>query len=176
VTAASQRSCKVRPGAVRLWPAFWPKVYGHPQSGGRLAGGVSAAHESDLTRAITIRNVALAAFGAAVLVFKSGYRGPFADVVNAYAGNVAVSFALYFAAINATAGYRWSRLVGASLTLVAVQTFEITNGFGVMENVGDPADLIANAVGVGLALIVDGATGRALRRRHEQRQADLGGQ
>lgn len=138
------------------------------------AGGVNAAHGSDLKRAGTIRNVALAAVGAAVLVLKSGYHGPFADGVNAYAGNVAVSFALYFAAINATESYRWPRLVAAALTLVAVQAFEVTDGFGALENVSDPADLVANTVGVGLALLVDLVTGRALRRRHDGRQADLG--
>jgi len=75
--------------------------------------------------------VALAVLGAAVLVLKSGYHGPFEDVLNAYAGNVAVSFALYFAAINATSSYGRPRLIAAALTLLAVELFEVTNGFGV---------------------------------------------
>jgi hypothetical protein len=120
-----------------------------------------------LRRAITIRNVALAVLGAAVLVLKSAYHGPFEDALNAYAGNVAVSFALYFAAINATSRYGRPRLL-AALTLLAVELFEITSGFGVMENVYDPVDLIANAAGVGLAVIVDLGTGRALQRRYER--------
>ena len=123
---------------------------------------------SGLRRAITIRNVALAVLGAAVLVLKSAYHGPFEDALNAYAGNVAVSFALYFAAINATSRYGRPRLLAAALTLLAVELFEITNGFGVMENIYDPADLIANAAGVGLAVIVDLGTGRALQRRYER--------
>ena len=123
---------------------------------------------SDLGRAVTIRNVALAVLGAAVLVLKSAYRGPLQDAVHAYAGNVAVSFALYFAAVNATAGLGRPRLIAASLTFLAVEIFEATNGFGVMENVYDPADFVANAAGVGLAVIVDIATGRFLQRRHEQ--------
>ena len=123
---------------------------------------------SGLRRAITIRNAALALLGAAVLVSKSAYHGPVEDTINAYAGNVAVSFALYFAAINAVSGYARPRLIAAALTLLAVELFEVTNGFGVMANVYDPTDLIANAAGVGLAAIVDVATGRVLRRRYER--------
>lgn len=123
---------------------------------------------SGLRRAITIRNVAFAVLGAAVLVFKSAYHGPFEDILKSYAGNVAISFALYFAAINATSSYARPRLIAAALTLLAVELFEVTNGFGVMANVYDPADLIANAAGVGLAVIVDVGTGRALRRRCER--------
>jgi glycopeptide antibiotics resistance protein len=110
-----------------------------------------------------------------VLVLKSGYHGPFEDVLNAYAGNVAVSFALYFAAINAVSAYRRPRLIAAALTLLAVELFEVTNGFGVMANVYDPADLIANAAGVGLAVLVDIATGRVLRRRHEEGRREVRG-
>ena len=123
---------------------------------------------SRLRRAITIRNVALAILGAAVLVLKSAYHGPFEDALNAYAGNVAVSFALYFAALNATSAYGRPRLIAAALTLLVVELFEVTNGFGVMANVDDPADLIANAAGVGLAVIVDLGTSTALRRRYER--------
>lgn len=123
--------------------------------------------DSRLLRAITIRNVALAVLGAAVLVFKAAYHGPFEDALNAYAGNVGVSFALYFAAINATSSYGRPRLIAAALTLLAVELFEITNGFGVLENVYDPADFIANAAGVGLAVLADVGTRTALRRRIE---------
>ena len=130
--------------------------------------GGSTEPGSGLRRAITIRNVALAVLGAAVLVLKSGSEGPFEDVLDAYAGNVAVSFALYFAVINATSSYGRPRFIAAALTLLAVELFEITNGFGVMANVYDPADLIANAAGVGLAVIVDLVTNAALRRHYER--------
>ena len=101
-------------------------------------------------------------------MFKSAYHGPFEDALHAYAGNVAVSFALYFAAINATSRYGRPRLLAAALTLLAVELFKITNGFGVMENIYDPADFIANAAGVGLAVIVDLGTSRVLQRRYER--------
>jgi glycopeptide antibiotics resistance protein len=117
-----------------------------------------------MRQAFTIRNVALAILGAAVLVFKSAYHGPFEDTVNAHAGNVAVSFAVYFAVINATSSYGRPRLIAAAITLLAVELFEVTDGFGVMANVYDLADLIANAAGVFLAVSVDIMTSAVLRR------------
>jgi glycopeptide antibiotics resistance protein len=136
------------------------------RSAARSAGSTTSGSDPRPTTAI--RNVALAILGAAVLVLKSGYHGPSEDVIAAYAGNVAVSFALYFAAINATSRYGRSLLIAAALTLLAVELFEVTNGFGVMENVYDPADLIANAAGIGLAVTVDIATAGVLWRRHER--------
>jgi len=112
--------------------------------------------------------VVLALLGAAVLVLVPAYDGPFGEVLGAYGGNVAVSFALYFAALNATARYRRPRLLAASATLLAVELFEATDGFGVMANTFDPIDFVANAAGVGLAVLVDAATTPILRRRHER--------
>jgi hypothetical protein len=119
-------------------------------------------------RAITVRNVALALAGAAVLVLAPADHGPFSDLIQGYAGDVAVSFALYFAAVNATSRYPRSRLLAAFLTLLAVGLFELTDGFGVMANTYDPGDLLADAAGVGLAVIVDIVTTPIMRGRHER--------
>jgi hypothetical protein len=107
---------------------------------------------------MTIRNVVMALLGAAVLVLVPAYDGPAAEVVGAYGGNVAVSFALYFAALGASARFRWPRLIAASATLLTVELFEATDGFGVMANTFDPVDFVANAAGVGLAVLVDVVT------------------
>lgn len=112
-----------------------------------------------------VRNVVLALLGAAILVLKPAYHGPGEVAVQSYAGNVAVSFALYFAAINTTARFRRPRLLAALAALVVVEAFEIFDGFGVMANVVDPVDLVANMVGIALALAVDVLTARGLRRR-----------
>ncbi len=112
-----------------------------------------------------MRNVVLALLGAAVLVLKPRYHGPGVPAVQAYAGNVAVSFALYFAAINATERFRRPRLLASIAVLVAVQAFELSDGFGVMANVVDPVDLWANAVGIALAIAADVLTARRPRRR-----------
>lgn len=108
-----------------------------------------------LTRAMRTRNVMLALAGAGALVIKRSYHGPLAQVVGAYGGNFAVSFALYFAAVSATGRHRRPRAAAALLTLLAVSAFELTNGFGFMANFYDPVDLLANAAGVGFAIGVD---------------------
>ncbi len=42
-------------------------------------------------------------------------------------------------------------MLPAALAVAVVELFEITNGFGVMSNVYDPIDLVANVMGVTLA-------------------------
>ena len=115
-------------------------------------------------RALTIRNVTLAVLGAFVLVVKAAYQGPLQEAVYAWAGNLAVSFALYFALLNTTVRWSRPRLYAAGLTLLVVEAFEATGGFGVMANVYDPFDFIANAAGVGLAVLVDIATAALISR------------
>ncbi len=111
-----------------------------------------------------VRNVVLALLGATVLVLKPGYHGPGEVAVQSYVGNVAVSFAMYFAAVNATERFRRPRLLAAFGALVAVEAFELSDGFGVMANVVDPVDLWANALGIVLAVAADLLTARISRR------------
>ncbi len=130
-----------------------------------MSNGSTDSHKTAVGRAVTIRNVAMAVLGAAVLVLVPVYDGPLAQTLWAYGGNVAVSFALYFAALNATSRQRRPRLLAASITLLAVELFEATDGFGVMANTFDPVDFVANAAGVGLAVLVDAATTPFLSER-----------
>lgn len=116
-----------------------------------------------LSPATRARNIGLAILGAAVLVLKSSYSGPLEEAVRSYAGNFAVTFALYFAAVSGTYSLRRPHVVAAISTLAAVSLFEITDGFGVMANVYDPFDLLANGAGAGLALAVDLLWGRLER-------------
>ena len=138
--------------------------------GENMAAQATGGHgrASSTGRATTIRNVAMALLGAAALVLVPAYDGPLADVFGSYGGNVAVSFALYFAALNASARLRRPRLLAASATLLAVELFEATDGFGVMTNTFDPIDFVANAVGVGLAVVVDVVTTQLLHRHRGQ--------
>ena len=108
----------------------------------------------------TRRNVLFVLLGAAALVLKPYYHGPFAQGLYSYGGNLAVSFAVYFLAVIVAFRFRLGRFAAAASALLIVEAFEVTNGFGVMSNVYDPADLMANAAGVGVALAVD----LALRR------------
>jgi hypothetical protein len=103
------------------------------------------------------RNVFFALLGAAGLVLKGHYSGPHQNVVHSYGGNLAASFAVYFVVSNLRVHFhsRYSRLLTAAAALLVVELFEVTNGFGVMTNVYDRVDLVANAGGVALALAVD---------------------
>ncbi|HUT03462.1 MAG TPA: hypothetical protein VM163_06180 [bacterium] len=117
------------------------------------------------------RNVVFALLGAAGLVLRRSYVGPLQQIVHSYGGNLSVSFALYFASVSATRRYRHPRLFAALITLAAVTSFEITDGFGVMANVYDAVDLLANGAGVGFAVLVDLLSDRLMSSGHGDRSA-----
>jgi hypothetical protein len=106
------------------------------------------------------RNVVLVLVGLAAFLLKPAYHGPLAQAVNDWGGNFSVSFAVYFLALIAATRYGLGRLAAGASALLVVEAFEITNGFGVMSNVYDPVDLMANAAGVAVALAVDLASQR----------------
>ena len=106
----------------------------------------------------------MALLGASGLLFRSAYRGPLHEAVFAQGGNIAVSFALYFVALNATARHGFGRIAAAGATLLAVEAFEVTNGFGLMANTYDRLDFAANAIGVALAVVADLTSSRFLKR------------
>ncbi len=116
----------------------------------------------------TRRAVLFVLAGVALLVLKPLYRGPHAELVMSYLGNVSVSFAVYFLGTIAAGRLARPRVFAAASALLAVEGFEITDGFGFMSNVYDPWDLVANVCGVALGLAVDTLTAgstpsRALR-------------
>jgi len=99
--------------------------------------------------------VALSVLGAVALVLRRHYTGPFEAAVSSYGGNVAVSFAVYFMLAASLLSARLGGPLTAGAALLAVEAFELTDGFGVMRNVYDRLDLVANAVGVALAWAID---------------------
>lgn len=101
------------------------------------------------------RNVFFVLLGVVALVLKKHYSGPFAQIILSYGGNVSASFAVYFVARILTSGWKYGMLTTAGIALLIVELFEATNGFGVMTNVYDPVDFVANVVGVGLAVGLD---------------------
>lgn len=111
-----------------------------------------------------VRNVLFTLCGAAGLVLKGGYRGPYQDTVRGYCGNFSVSFAVYFLLANVPLLRERGRLPVAGCALAAVSLFEATDGFGLMANTYDPLDYAANAAGIALALCVDAAVARPARR------------
>lgn len=101
------------------------------------------------------RYFAFIVLGIIVLLFKRHYNGPLAELVYNQGSNFSVSFAVYFIGLMGFSFSPRPRLLAVVGALLAVESFELLNGFGVMTNVYDPWDLLANALGIGLALGVD---------------------
>ena len=106
-----------------------------------------------------------ALLGVGLLVAKQWYRGPLSGAIQSYGGNVTASFAVYFIVAIAASRHGFSRIAAAAAALLAVEAFELTDGFGFMTNVFDPADLLANVVGIAAALAVDLAVDLAVTHR-----------
>lgn len=101
--------------------------------------------------------------GVLGLVLKSDLARLGGPLVHDHGGNVAASFAAFFVLKIPFAGVRARLAVAAALALCAAELFEVTDGFGFMSNIQDPGDYLANAIGVGLALGVEGIA-RLVRR------------
>ena len=92
--------------------------------------------------------------GVAALLIKSWFLNSTGSLAHAYLGNVAASFAVFFVVAFAAAP-KLHRIWIAALALAIVEAFELTDGFGLMTNVYDPFDYLANVLGVALACLVD---------------------
>jgi len=99
-----------------------------------------------------LRNVLLILLGVAGLLLKQHYIGPYSELVKSYLGNISVSFAIYFLVSVCAVRWKNGKAISAAVALAIVELFEITDGFGIMLNTFDLFDLIANFVGVGLAV------------------------
>lgn len=118
-----------------------------------------------MNRSYIIRNTIFVLLGTAGLVLKSWFSDYLPDFVLNYAGNLCVSFAVYFIVRLSSAKIRFNRVVIAITALLIVELFEATNGFGVMANTYDRLDFLANALGITLAIVVDISTERVLRNQ-----------
>ncbi|MGB6422284.1 MAG: hypothetical protein WBF05_10655 [Anaerolineales bacterium] len=118
-----------------------------------------------MNRSYIIRNTIFVLLGTAGLVLKSWFSDYLPDFVLNYAGNLCVSFAVYFIVKLSSAKIRFNRVVIAITALLIVELFEATNGFGVMANTYDRLDFLANALGITLAIVVDISTERVLRNQ-----------
>lgn len=101
--------------------------------------------------------VVLVLLGVGGLLLKHQFNSALGPLGQAHLGNVTASFAVFFilAASAPPTRPRAATAVIAAVALAVVQAFELTNGFGIMTNVYDPADLVANTIGVALAVGVD---------------------
>lgn len=110
------------------------------------------------------RNTLFVLIGVAGLLLKSWFSDSLSDFAFGYVGNLSVSFAVYFIVRLATLD-KSSPAFCAIVALSIVELFEATNGFGVMTNVYDRFDFLANALGVALGVAVDVITSQASLRR-----------
>lgn len=111
------------------------------------------------------RDLAFVMLGVLALVAKRQLAVLWGPLVHDYGGNVAASFAAFFVLKLPFADARLRVAGAAVLALVAATSFEFTDGFGFMSNTYDPSDYLANAVGVILALAVEGIAALVARRR-----------
>jgi hypothetical protein len=103
-----------------------------------------------------LRNVLFVLPAIALLLLKGQYSGPFQELIHSYAGNVTVSFALYFVVLRlCMSSPQFGRVIAVAVVLVCVESFELFDGFRIMSNTYDAFDLLANVIGVGLALSLD---------------------
>ena len=121
-----------------------------------------------MNRTHKIKRILLILLGILGLVLKKHYIGPYLEFVDSYLGNVSVSFAVYFLVGIIAIKWKLNKLTTAVISLTIVELFELTNGFGIMTNIFDPFDLIANIVGVGLAFALDSS--RILLFNHQNSQ------
>ena len=101
------------------------------------------------------RNVLFILLGVSVLLLKQIYNGPGLEIVKSYSGNLSISFVVYFLISFSSDYWKQNKLITAIISLLIVELFEITNGFGIMTNTYDAIDLFVNLIGVILALVVD---------------------
>lgn len=110
------------------------------------------------------RNILMVLAGVAGLLAKRWAAGFLGELAYSYLGNLTVSFAVYFL-VSIIPLARMNRLTIAVIAIVAVESFELTNGFGIMTNVYDPFDYLANALGIALAFLVDVVSARVIPAR-----------
>ena len=113
---------------------------------------------------IRLRDLLMVLAGVACLLSKRWFAESFGNLAFSYVGNLSASFAVYFI-VSIAATPKLTRIMITGLALLIVQLFELTDGFGVMTNVYDPFDYLANALGISLAYCVDVASVYLLRSR-----------
>ncbi|MDM7993084.1 MAG: hypothetical protein QUS11_07190 [Candidatus Fermentibacter sp.] len=101
-----------------------------------------------------IHDVLLVLAGIAGLLAKKWLSPALGEITLSYFGNLAASFSVYYL-VRMAFGVKLGRLAIAGVALAVVETFELTNGFGVMSNVYDPFDYLANAFGIAAAILFD---------------------
>jgi hypothetical protein len=117
---------------------------------------------------IPYRNLLMVLVGVTCLLLKRWFAKYLGNLAISYIGNLSASFAVYFL-ISIARIPNVTRVMVAAAALLVVESFEFTNGFGIMTNVYDPFDYLANAIGIGCAICADAGLSRVLRAKGSDR-------
>ena len=114
---------------------------------------------------VRYRNLTMILVGIFCLLIKSWFAGSIDNLAYSYLGNLSASFAVYFiVSMLPIRNLTWP--LNALLALLIVESFELTNGFGIMTNVYDPWDYLANFIGIGLAIGIDYVSRRIINIKY----------
>jgi len=102
-----------------------------------------------------VKNVIFILIGVMLMLLKKNYDGPYQEIINSYLGNLSISFSMYFLISLNQIIWKSKKIITFLVSLAIVELFEITDGFGIMSNVYDSYDLIANLIGISIALALD---------------------
>jgi len=92
--------------------------------------------------------------GVLVSILKHKYDSPYVEFVKSYAGNFAVSLAVFFIFLFVLINLM-EQIFTAFITLLVVELFEITYAFSIITNTFDSNGIIVNILGVSEALGLD---------------------
>ncbi|MFL7867624.1 MAG: hypothetical protein AB8I58_02295 [Anaerolineales bacterium] len=101
---------------------------------------------------IRSRDLLLVLAGVAGLLSKRWFTEYLGELALSYLGNLSASFAVYFIVSIGTPP-KLNRFLVVVIALLIVELFELTDGFGIMTNVYDLFDYLANALGYWLGLL-----------------------
>jgi glycopeptide antibiotics resistance protein len=144
-----------------------PDVWGMDLAGREMT---EKQHNTGVAAGKVIYPVVMVLLGVVGLVTKRHWTSEYGDLFWAYWGNVTASFSVFFIVTLMPQVRKRGRFATAAVALLVVELFELTDGFGIMSNVYDSLDLVANFVGVGLATVVDSVLTRAIARRWSNHQ------
>jgi hypothetical protein len=92
-------------------------------------------------------DISFVLLGVLAPVMKGHLNNP---LIQSYGGNIAASFSGFYLLRLPLIPSKLQATSAAALALATTGLFEVTNGFGFMSNTYDPADYLANAIGVTL--------------------------
>jgi len=102
-----------------------------------------------------LRNLFHVGIGVAGLLSSRYYSGPIKDFFHSYGANISFSFAAYFLLKFFRLPLINNKYMNAAYTLFGDSVQEFVQSVGIYPGTYDPLDFIFNAIGIGIALVID---------------------